>query len=242
MFRHRYYLLVLLLFICACSNNYYYIKGLKHAEYPKPEDVYDNLTRISPDNEDLVRDTIDGVPYVLAVTWKDDTSFYTNKNSFDADKRLYRYNTRSRRIFVTIVPYLKRKQFGHLNDHKLNMRLNQLLGLPPVSKYSYFIELWVRPEDLFRPCFDNATNTNVCKFEPTRIDSTNASYLSWLYQYIDGSYKDTDMMKRFPFTHLGYTYDWSPKNKSHEGLSEFIIDTGKNVYIKKIYTTRGYFE
>jgi hypothetical protein len=38
-------------------------------------------------------------------------------------------------------------------------------------------------------------------------------------------------------TQLGYTYDWCPTNKSHIGVSEFVIDINKNVIVNKIYST-----
>jgi hypothetical protein len=153
----------------------------------------------------------------------------------------YTYNTGNYPIFISAAPHLKNMQLGDLSDDKLNLRLDQLLGLPPTANYSYFLEIWVKPEDIFRPCFDPATNTNVCEFTPSKKDAANTDYMCWLYQYIYGSFSSTNEMQRYPFTHLGYTYDWSPKNKSHVGLSEYVIGTNKNIYIKRIYTTRGYF-
>jgi hypothetical protein len=145
-------------------------------------------------------------------------------------------------VFVTMTPYLKQKNLGNLNDKKLTTRLDQLLGLPPASHYSYFLELWVSPDDIVRPCFDPSVDLNVCEFAPSKKDNDRTEYLSWLYKYIYDSYSDPDMMKRYPFSHLGYTYDWNPKNKSHVGLSEFVIGKNKNIYIRKVYTTRSYFE
>ncbi len=230
-----------LLILNSCSNRHYYVKALKKAQHPGPENVYSSLTVIDPGNKDLQWKTIDGKQYLLAVTWKADTTYYTKKENYDASNGMYHYNTGNYRVFATAAPYLKQKQLGKLKDKKLTMRLNQLLGLPPVSKYSYFLEVWVRPEDMVRPCFDPSINTNVCEFTAGKKDMERQEYMAWLYQYMYESYSDPDMMKQYPFSHLGYTYDWSPKNKSHVGLSEFVIGKNKDIYVRKIYTTRSYF-
>ncbi len=93
---------------------------------------------------------------------------------------------------------------------------------------------------MFRPCFDPVTSTNTCGFVVTDKDKKNQDHLFWMYTYIYNSYQNQDEMQRYPFTHLGYTYDWSHKNKSHVGLSEFVIGKNKNIYVKKVYTTRAY--
>jgi len=228
--------------VSGCNSKYYYIKGLNKAQNPDSTSIYNRLTEVSQANKDLVWQTINGEKYVLAVTWKADTTFYTRKNNFDQSTGCYKYNTNTYPVFVTLAPYLKNKDLGSLPDNKLTTRLNELLGLPPTSHYSYFLEIWVKPGDFFRPCFDSATNTSACELIPSTKDNSRTDYLCWLYTYIYGSYCNTDYMKRYPFSHLGYTYDWSPKNKSHVGLSEFVIGENKNIYIKKVYTTRGYFE
>ncbi|MCW3122753.1 MAG: hypothetical protein JWQ38_2245 [Flavipsychrobacter sp.] len=229
-------------FLISCSNKYYYSKGLSRAQHPTTNSIYNGLTQVVPANNKLKWDTINGQPYVLAVTWKADTIYYTQKSKYNTTTGLYSYNTGNYPVFVTVAPYLKERDFGHLKDKKLTMRLNQLLGLPPVARYSYFLEIWVKPEDMIRPCFDPAISTNVCEFAPSKGDKQNETYMNWLYQYIYDSYQDPDQMKQYPFSHLGYTYDWNPRNRSHVGLSEFVIGKNKDIYVKKVYTTRGYFE
>ncbi len=235
-------ILFVLLTTVACSNKYYYVKGLRAAQHPTSASIYNGLTEVTTSNKDLVWQTINGKQYVLAVTWKADTTYYTQSKNFDATTGCFKYNTGSYPVFVTVAPYLKNKHLGNLSDSKLVTRLDQLLGLPPTSHYSYFLEIWVAPEDMIRPCFDPAINVNVCEFAPSKTDNSRTEYMSWLYQYIYNSYCDTNLMNNYPFSHLGYTYDWSPKVKNHVGLSEFVIGQNKNILIKKVYTTSGYFE
>lgn len=58
-------------------------------------------------------------------------------------------------IWVTLAPELQTRcsdtTFG---QGDLSLRLKQLLGMPPSAEETAFVEFWVRPEDLFRPCPD----------------------------------------------------------------------------------------
>jgi hypothetical protein len=35
----------------------------------------------------------------------------------------------------------------------------------------------------------------------------------------------------YPFTGMGWSYDWDPQARSHVGVSEFIIDKGEAVIV-----------
>jgi hypothetical protein len=39
----------------------------------------------------------------------------------------------------------------------------QLLGMPPNSNDTYFVEVWVKPSDLFRPSVDNEINDTIAQ-------------------------------------------------------------------------------
>ncbi|MBK8453511.1 MAG: hypothetical protein WAQ53_14365 [Thiofilum sp.] len=51
----------------------------------------------------------------------------------------------------------------------------------------------------------------------------------------DSSYGD----KGYPWTRLGYTYDWGKPNNPI-GFSEFVIDKGAKVEVKSVTTTAKY--
>jgi len=92
-------------------------------------------------------------------------------------------------------------------------RLKEMLGLPPNSVYSYFVELWVRPADLFRPCSDTETGDSVCSLcFPANADPT---YVAWINKNRIDRYYQCDLYSKYPWTQLGYTYDWNYKNKLH---------------------------
>lgn len=63
----------------------------------------------------------------------------------------------------------------------------------------------------------------------------DTSHIAWINENRIGRYYPCDLFQKNPWTQLGYTYDWNPRNKSHVGLSEFVIDRNKNVIINGIY-------
>jgi hypothetical protein len=91
-----------------------------------------------------------------------------------------------------------------------------------------FILFWARPGDLMRPCIDTEVADSSCDFTFTK--SPTLDDLVWLTDFTRQSYKDSSEYKQYPFTQLGYTYDWNPRNKDHIGLSEFVVR--KNSYVK----------
>lgn len=208
-----------------------YQNSIEDAMSPAPSKVYSNLVAITPENKSLTTKTINGEHYILVVTWKQNISYYQPylDSSF--------YNTGDYPIWITTAPeLLNRMKAEKAKD--VNKRLKQLLGLPPNAEYSYFLEFWVRPQDLFRPCPDNEITDNSC--ELCLPKDTPKDYVDWVNDNRISRYYDCDLYNKYPWTQLGYTYDWNPKNKSHVGLSEFVIGTNKNIVIEAIYTTQEY--
>lgn len=208
-----------------------YQKAIENSMSPTEDKVYDRLVTINSQNENLVRKTINGEEHILVVTWKQNISFY--QKYIDSTH----YNTGSYQIWVTTAPELyQRMKKEHAKD--VDMRLKQLLGLPPNATYSYFVEFWVKPEDLFRPCPDKEITDNAC--ELCFPKDTEESYQDWINKNRISRYYGCEIDKKYPWSQLGYTYDWNPRNKSHIGLSEFVIDVNKNIVVNAIYTTKEY--
>jgi len=113
------------------------------------------------------------------------------------------------------------------------LRIEQLLGLPPCSDYSDFVEMWVDPADLFRPAPDNEITDKICELEfPAGTDEI---YKQWFKDNFQHSYTSPG----YPWTRLGYTYDWGP-SQSEIGLSEFVIKNGAAVIVKSVISTQSY--
>ena len=209
-----------------------YQASITNSMSPAPDKVYKNLVGINPQNKNLIRKKIHGEDYILVVSWKSDTIYY-QPDSLDY------YNTKSYPIWVTTAPELLERMQKE-NPKDIDLRLKQLLGLPPNAVYKYFIEFWVRPQDLFRPCPDQDISDKACDLcFPQDADST---YIAWVNENRISRYYPCELYDKYPWTQLGYTYDWNPKNTTHIGLSEFVIKPHKYIVIKKKYTTKDYLK
>ncbi len=210
-----------------------YQKSIENSMSPSTEKIYANLVSITAQNNNLIRKRINGEEYILMVTWKQEISYY--EKYLDSAH----YNTGNYPIWVTTAPELVQRMKKE-KTKSVNLRLKQLLGLPPNAIYSYFIEFWVKPQDLFRPCPDSEITDNKCDL--CFPENTDTSYMAWVNENRVSRYYQCRIDEKYPWTQLGYTYDWNPKNKSHVGLSEFVIGKNKNIVINAIYTTEDYLK
>jgi hypothetical protein len=203
-----------------------YKNAVLNAMCPDQYKISRNLIPINDTNSRLIWKRFGNEDYVLVVSWKSDTAFY-NKTGIN--------NTGDHEIWVTVVPELKEACIrGGDND----LRLMQRLGLPPNTHYKYFVELWVKPSDLFRPCPDKEILDSECQlFFPSDTDST---YVIWFNSMRVELYNCCNLYHTYPWTQLGYTYDWYPENNSHVGLSEFVIGKNKTFMINGFFKTSDY--
>ena len=225
-------LTIISLFICSVmfgqTDRELYKQSIVNSIYPDSSKIYEGLVHIADCNEELIRKNINNEEYILVCTWKQNISFYAKDTIF---------NTGNWPLWVTTAPELKNRIKSEVVKDT-NLRLIQLLGLPPGSKYSYFVEMWVRPQDLFRPCPDKEITDSKCDI--CFPSGTDADHIKWINENRISRYYQCDLYNQYPWGQLGYTYDWNPDNKSHVGLSEFIIGTNKTVYINRIVTTQEY--
>tara|TARA_B100000809_G_C14955404_1_gene465391 strand:+ start:58 stop:807 length:750 start_codon:yes stop_codon:yes gene_type:complete len=241
--KFKYLLLVVILISGACQslktvtqavtdNDTLYQKSIENAMSPTTNKIDTNLISITRQNKDLVWKMINGEYHILVVTWKQNKSYY--EPYVDTI-----YNTGKYQIWVTTAPELLQRMKKE-NVIDVDLRLKQLLGLPQNSTYSYFVEFWVKPKDLFRPCPDNGIKDHHCDLCFPK--KTDPSYISWINENRISRYYKCELSEKYPWTQLGYTYDWSSENKSHIGLSEFVIDINKKIVVKAIYTTNDYLK
>ena len=217
----------------AAQNNFEkeYQDAIKNSMYPPGDTKDTSLIAIVPGNKNLVWKTIKGEQYVLMVTWAA-TNYYGDSGV---------YNTGNYQIWTTTAPELQqRMKKEKYSDPEL--RLTQLLGLPPGSSHSMFIEFWVRPQDLFRPCPDKEINDKTCNLCFGAKDSLDPSYIQWINNTRISRYYACGLYNQYPWTELGYTYDWNAQNKNHVGLCEFVIGENKNIYVNKVYNTKEYLK
>ena len=156
------------------------------------------------------------------------------------------YVTGDYRIWVSLDGEVQKqcKQW-HLRGDALRERLEQLLGLPPGSPLPYrktrFVTMQVAPVNLQRACLGvNETDAR----HPVCTLDVQASTPTELQQFVMRQMADTYVVDSpkgpgYPFTRLGYTYDWSPEavTKKHYGASEFLLAPKSQVNVMAITTT-----
>lgn len=205
-----------------------YFIAIKDAEIAEPEEICMDLTAIVEYNRSLVWKGEPGHSRVLMVTW---TSWkgYSDKKSQEM--------VIDRDVWVTAVPEIK-KFLQQQPAKNLSLRLEQLLGLPPGSGKTMFAEIWVNPDDLFRPSPDPEITDHEAELEFPRSErflKVSKEYKNWFLSLKKKSYDK----KGFPWTRLGYTYDWGNPD-SEVGLSEFVIKKGAVVEVDSVYLTEDY--
>jgi len=135
-------------------------------------------------------------------------------------------------IWVTVCPDLQ--TFCHTNlaaGTNQVFRLVQLLGLPPACPYDTIVEFWISPDYLFRPTAEPAINSvsaGLSTSASAPLISTNYRTPAFWSAWYNGNYSTryafaNGISNAYPYTQLGYTYDWSPARPNHHGASEFVI-------------------
>jgi hypothetical protein len=202
------------------------------AQHINASDFDDHLTPITHQNPNLQWKQINGEDYVLGVTW--------NAGKFNGLEGKPDTLQPWQWVWITAVPYMADWCHAyHPTDLPLSVRLAQLLGMPPDAGDTVFTTIWVRPKDLRRPAPDpriTTTTMTALDFPPNFPDNT---YQQWFYQQAAVSYVMPDD-EPYPWTRLGYTYDWGNPVKPHIGLSEYVIEGGSTIYIDANYPTADY--
>lgn len=196
-------------------------KSIEDAKQPNSDELVNNLWTLSPENPQIKWRENNGKIEYLMSTWK-----YSSNPSADwpiGAKKSLPYQT-----WFTAVPQVKefcqKYQANDVNipdNIELSLRLQQYLGLI-LNKYStktHFIEMWVKGEDLSRPCIDPEINDTTCNLLPLPVPDSSP-IVKTIYT---NSYSNAKQ-EYYPWTGLGYTYDWGNPQKPHAGPSEFIIN------------------
>ncbi|MDX1342187.1 MAG: hypothetical protein R3227_07530 [Reinekea sp.] len=197
------------------------------------------LTPISTTNNQLLRDD---QGRIKVVTWKSTAAFenYIAGTTQTPANPEFAY-------WVTVAPqvqtFCQQWTQQHADDADLNaardLRLKQLLGLHPSWQYDLFVEMWIQPQDVFRPCVDPSPEDTQCNlnFEGSapEVDGIN-DYTQFYQQLYMKSFRAAPGV---PWTGLGYTYDWAD-NGTAVGLSEFMTKPAASIEIIRAVPTADY--
>ena len=205
-----------------------YLEAVKDAQIAEPDEICRDLEPIVYYNSDLIWEGEPGESRVLLLTW----TSWDGYNDAAGDNI-----TLSREVWV-VVPgelkdfYLKNESSS---DDNLILRLEQLYGLPPHNGKKWFVEIWVQPSDVFRPSPD--PDIADCEAELDFPGWVDSAYRDWFNQLKSASYGENG----YPWTRLGYTYDWGNDN-NEIGLSEFVIRAGSTVGIYSVSGNLDYLK
>lgn len=226
-----------------------YTRAVYHAEKDAGPDDVQPVVSLGPWNEDII--------------WKNDQKTHILMTSWIEDWAVQRYYIPSLHrefitptipglfMWITAVPELKKFLQNHVRSGSkvsLSDRTKQFLGLPFGGQRRYFVEMWVRPEDIFRPCINPDILNTQCIPDPDS-DQLPENFKN-LFHYVPHQpehRKWFENVKRqsysgdrpFPWTRLGYSYDWGD-SPTGVGASEFVIRQGVPVIIHNIIATEDY--
>lgn len=222
-----------------------YASAIADSAVSRPGEVVNDLVVASPQDPRTQWRTIDGEPHMLVAR----LGFRAISSVAGGEPF-----TSTSNVF-TFVPQELQERCAELNcaqmsNRKLDFTLKQLIGLPPDADYTVMSRVWVKPTDLFRPCTQVDPLIPTC---PQQVANTihagvdRSTFLfeqgmyAWRLQRA-GSQTPISCAKDFtntaggnclgfPWTRLGYTYDWTPGARSERGLTEFVIAPGSQVVL-----------
>jgi hypothetical protein len=145
-------------------------------------------------------------------------------------------------IWVTMVPEVQTICRAFTGD--VTLQLRQLLGLPPDADLPRALTLRAKASDIFRPspypetttkypCPDPASDANCGNAFPSTATPTHVLWIA------SSSLSLHAIPYGYPWTHLGYTYNWAP-GKDRYGASEYVIRTGSIATIVQKTTPAEY--
>ncbi len=130
------------------------------------------------------------------------------------------------------------------------LALQQLLGLPPQknpkpgNSWRIFV-FEIDSRDLFRPCPggidpDAPADKPRCLLGSDLDPRLDREFSEFLLQQWWSAHRATvehgrDPERGYPWTGMGWTYDWDPASKTHIGVSEFVVR--KNAVVRNVRVT-----
>ncbi|WP_188857207.1 hypothetical protein [Marinobacterium nitratireducens] len=228
--------------LCGCgpqpvSVEEAYRRAVQDAAIAEASEIATDLVAIRRDNPQLVWN--DAGDRILVATWKSRQAYEQFLQPYDSTSENPDYA-----VWVTTVPEVRAhcaawaRQAG-VGEVGLDLRLKQYLGLAPAWHYDLFVEFWVEPQRLFRPCVDPQTDDSSCRLHfdgETPVVANIPDYRDFYRDLYFRSFRGSDGV---PWTGLGYTYDWGNPD-TEVGASEFILMPGAPYEIKSVTPTAHY--
>lgn len=171
---------------------------------------------------------------VILVTWHNDPDKYKDGEMVTLkDEVLWAYTDKE---------FLKwyNENFDKVTNWPL--RLKQLLGKSPDFPGTYFTVFWAEVKDLYRPAFEPDVNGNMMNTSfSSEFENDDSEGAVWFRHWFDKTRGQAYSERGgFPWTRLGYTYDWGRADGGKYGLSEFIVRDGARIDVKFTRSTKAF--
>ena len=230
-----------------------YNQAVAETKVPTREHIYKDLTPIIPG----VSGKFNKNGQVLLVTWTKCDYF----SQYKQGDSLNLYGD----TWFSVFPEMK-EFCNAAKAEDIRLRIAQRLGMPPDSNNNVFVQLWVDLEDIFRPCPDPEIYDTQCVTRIPFIKQETAkgtpwknpgpeqqgdafmevdeSHLQWNRSWWNGAHLDCPRPQSkdecYPWTALGYTWDWNEANATHVGGSEYVVLSGAPVVFDSMTFTDEY--
>lgn len=111
------------------------------------------------------------------------------------------------------------------------LAIQQALGLPPQKRDDIRVFTFgVRPADMFRPCASSpditTTQCTVGLFQSVPLTGTEKATEHFVLKQMMDSYRSGFDSPGYPFTAMGWSYNWDPEAPTHQGVSEYVVKPG----------------
>lgn len=202
-------------------------EAIKDAKKPSQDKVVNNLWSLSKNNPKIKVRNNNGKDEYLMVMWTEGKYITEWKSGAKIPIKRQTWLTAASEV-KEFCQNCKGTGIDIPGKIMLSLRLQQYLGLVlnDSSNKTHFVEMWVKAEDLSRPCIDPEINDSSCNAFSVPISSDKYPVLQKLYE---GSYTGKE---NYPWTGLGYTYDWANPKKPRQGASEFLINPEVNEQVE----------
>jgi hypothetical protein len=163
-------------------------------------------------------------------------------------------------FWVTLCPDLRQLLADYKGTNR-TLRLEKALGLPPRPGAYGIAEFYVDPQYLFRPAANPDTHSPSCGLvpdddgpylAPNVLQGVSSNYAAWFNNtYNTRGYAATNLDNSWPWTRLGYTFDYENSANSPVGLSEYVVPNCSDanywgtdlvipIYVDAVYPAASY--
>lgn len=204
---------------------------------PDPAGAVDDLTVIADTNTELIWQGGSPAPqgHVLM-------AMFTDYSGYDIN---YTDSTYRHTVWTSAAPELC--DFLRSNEipaGNIAERTKQLLGMPSSHSGDRVVEVWVRRDNLRRPCRNPDVANPVSSLEfPADVDTNYPGHRAEFLGNMS-TYSTAGGNTPYPWTQLGYTYDWG-NPETNRGLTEFWVggydDTDASTIAKTQITVYSVF-